>query len=73
MTNTKIIIHINEIMKPAIAQPRGLLNKPIRLKSAPKNQIIHPRKGIQPRNNPKIANTNPVVPIPFDCLLGTLT
>ena len=64
--NTKTISQMNEIMKPAMAVPRGVLNKPMKLNSAPRNQIIHPRMGIQPRQSPRMAKTNPVVPMLLD-------
>jgi len=64
---------MNEIMKPAIAVPRGLLNKPMKLKRTPRNHTIHPSTGIHPRKTPRMEKTSPVVPIPLDCLVGTLT
>lgn len=71
--NKRIIIPINEIMSPAIAHPRGLLNTPIKLKIAPMNQITHPKIGTQPRKRPRMANISPIIPKTFDCFSGTFT
>ncbi len=57
---------IQAIIKPAIARPRGEKNIPIKLNRKPKNQITHPRIGIQDRNNDNIENINPATPHPFD-------
>ena len=56
---------ISEIMSPATASPRGLLNIPIKEKTSPRTQIIHPKTGTHPKINVISASTNPAVPIPF--------
>jgi hypothetical protein len=60
------IINIDEIIKPAIAKPRGLLNTPINENKIPKNQRIKFPIGSQQKQKAIIDNTNPAVPIPFD-------
>lgn len=51
---------------PTIAIVLGVLNRPIKHSINPINHIIHPKTGIQPKNNPNMANTNPAMPQPFD-------
>lgn len=61
-----IIRPIKEIISPAIDKDLGVMNTPINDNKAPTNHTIQPNIGIHPRNNPKIENTNPVIPTPFD-------
>ena len=53
-------------IKPAIAIPLGLLNKPMKENRAPKNQINQPTPGTQLKIAEIKAKINPAVPIPFD-------
>ena len=55
----------SEIMNPAIANPLGLLNNPIKEKSSPSSQITHPNTGVQQSKNPMSASTKPAAPRPF--------
>ena len=56
---------MNEMMKPAIANPLGLLNNPIKENKAPKNHKIQFTTGAHENRNDNNANTNPAVPMPF--------
>lgn len=66
----KIIRSIIEMINPVIANPRGLLNIPIKDKRNPRNQIIQPTPGTHDRIREIRAKTNPAVPVPFDCRVG---
>lgn len=50
---------------PIIAKMRGLRKAPIMESSAPRNQIIQPKTGIQPVTRATIERINPAVPKPF--------
>ena len=68
-TKSSRIKSINEITVPAMAKPRGSLNKPTMLNMAPKSHIIQPSIGTNPMNKPIRARTNPAIPIPLLLLL----
>ena len=77
----KIVPHMEMIIKmmirestiPAIAIPRGALNKPIREKMKPKNQRIRSTIGTQQKTNPNKAIIKPAIPILFECPPSTTT
>ena len=56
---------INEMTRPAMANPRGALNTPINENSAPKNHSSQSRMGIQQSIKPNRASTTPAVPKPL--------
>lgn len=62
-----MMIEINKIIKPAIANPLGFLNTPIIENNAPRNQRIQPRTGTQHNTIATIDKMKPVIPMPFDC------
>lgn len=64
---------IRESTRPAIAIPRGDLNKPIREKMRPKNQRIKFTIGIQQKTSPNNAIIKPAIPMLFDRLPSTTT
>ena len=74
-TATKIIKSINDRIKPAMAMPRGLLNRPIKENRAPRNHVTQLTPGSQNKMMDINARTNPAVPAPLDCwpLLVTIT
>ena len=43
--NSMSMISISEMMNPAIASPRGLLNMPMNENMSPRIHIIHPKTG----------------------------
>ncbi len=66
MIVTKIIMPINDRMKPAMARPLGALNKPMKENKAPKNQIRKLAIGAQHKAKANIAKTKPAVPRPLE-------
>lgn len=62
----KIIRSTNDIIKPAIARPLGLLKTPINDRIMPINHNIQPTIGTQQKMKPSKAKTKPAVPIPLD-------
>ena len=63
---TIIGIATNEIMTPAMASPRGRLNRPMNDKTEANIHISHPMKGTHPMKTLTSESTNPAVPIPFE-------
>lgn len=63
---TIIGINTKEIMTPAIASPRGCLNRPMNENMAERIHISHPIKGTQPMKTLTNASTKPAVPGPLD-------
>ncbi|WP_165584988.1 hypothetical protein [Chryseobacterium taiwanense] len=63
MKNT---IPINEMIKPAMANPFGVLKIPMNERINPKTQTNHPRNGIQPTKIAITDMTNPAIPMPLD-------
>ena len=64
---------IRESTRPAIAIPRGDLNKPIKEKMRPKNQRIKLTKGTQQNTNPNKAIIKPAIPMLLELLPSTTT
>ena len=60
---------MNEITRPAMANPLGFLNTPTKEKITPNSQRNQPRKGIQPKNKATREIINPATPIPLLSLL----
>ncbi len=54
-----------EIIKPAIAVPLGLRNKPPIESAKPTSQTIHPNTGIHDKKKPTMATIKPAKPILF--------
>ncbi len=69
ITKIRIIRPIKEIITPAIAAPRGLLNKPIIEKTAPKSQMIEPIIGKQNRNQLITDKIKPAIPAELELLV----
>ena len=67
------IMRTRERTRPAIAIPRGALNKPIMENTRPKNQRTKSIKGIQQKTSPNNAIINPAVPMLFECPPSTTT
>lgn len=63
---TIIGINTKEMMTPAIASPRGCLNRPMNENMTERIHISQPIKGTQPMNTLTNDSTKPAVPIPFD-------
>ena len=59
------MMSIREIMNPAMASPRGLLNMPMNENMSPRIHIIHPKTGTHPKIKVIRDSTNPAVPSPF--------
>ena len=59
-------ITTKERIKPAIAMPRGALNKPIVENIRPKNHRIKSTKGTQQKTSPNKAIIKPAMPMLFD-------
>ena len=64
---------INERTSPAMAIPRGALNKPTKEKIRPKNQRIKLTNGNQQKTSPNKAMIKPATPILFECSPSTTT
>lgn len=64
---------MNERIKPAIAKPRGLINKPTKEKISPKSHKIIFTQGTQQKTRLKRAKIKPAVPNPFEVLPWTTT
>ena len=64
---------IRESARPAIAIPRGALNKPTKENTKPKNQRIKSTSGTQQKTNPNKAIIKPAIPILFECPPSTTT
>ena len=60
---TKQIIPKTEMHNPAMASPRGCLDKPMQEKIRPNAHRIHPKTGIHPKIKVTNDNTKPVTPI----------
>ena len=56
---------MNEITKPAMANPRGLLNIPIKENNAPRNHNTQLTTGTQDPRRASHANINPANPSPL--------
>lgn len=54
------------MIKPAMAIPRGDLNKPINENNAPRNHTTQPIPGIHEKINEINDNIKPAVPNPLD-------
>ena len=67
------MISIKLMIKPAIAKPRGFLNRPMIEKMAPRTQTIQPTTGIKPTIRDIKARIKPVRPIPFLLRWSTIT
>ena len=64
---------IRERTSPAMAIPRGALNKPISEKMRPKNQRIKLTNGNQQKTSPNNARIKPAMPMLFEWLPSTTT
>ena len=64
---------IRERTSPAMAIPRGALNKPINENRNPKNHRIKSTTGIQQKTSPNKAIIKPAMPILFERLPSTTT
>lgn len=62
----KKTIPINEMIKPAMANPFGALKIPMNERIKPKTQTNHPRNGIQPTKIAMTDMTNPEIPMLLD-------
>ena len=58
---------IQDMIKPAMARPLGLLNRPMKENSIPRNHTTQLTPGIQHNISEINAMTNPAVPSPLDC------
>lgn len=63
---TIIGISTNDMITPAIARPRGCLNKPMNENTEARIHISQPTSGTHPMKMLTSDSTNPAVPIPFD-------
>ena len=65
-TKTIKITPMKDMTSPAIDNPLGDLNTPIKEKTTPRTHRIQPKMGIHPRNKATKAMINPAVPMPLD-------